>query len=100
MARVIWTEPAISDLDAIGDYVAIDNPAAAMALVTKIFGRVEQLIAHPKSGRSLRELPGMRYRELIEPPARIIYRVDRDAVRIVHVLHERRLLRPGPILER
>jgi plasmid stabilization system protein ParE len=25
----IWTEPALNDLDAIADYIALDNPAAA-----------------------------------------------------------------------
>jgi plasmid stabilization system protein ParE len=32
MAEVIWTEPALNDLDAIADYIALDNPEAAMAL--------------------------------------------------------------------
>jgi hypothetical protein len=26
MAKVVWTEPALSDLDAIADYTALDNP--------------------------------------------------------------------------
>lgn len=27
MAEVVWAEPALSDLDAIADYIALDNPA-------------------------------------------------------------------------
>jgi len=27
MAEVIWAEPALNDLDAIADYIALDNPA-------------------------------------------------------------------------
>lgn len=26
MAEVIWAEPALNDLDAIADYIALDNP--------------------------------------------------------------------------
>ena len=37
MAEVIWTEPALQELDAIAEYIALDNPAAARHLVQKIF---------------------------------------------------------------
>jgi toxin ParE1/3/4 len=33
MAEVIRTDPALSDLDAIADYIALDNPDAAKILV-------------------------------------------------------------------
>ena len=33
MAEVIWAEPALNDLDAIADYIALDNPEAARRLV-------------------------------------------------------------------
>jgi hypothetical protein len=32
MAKVIRTEPALNDLDAIADYIALDNPSAAREL--------------------------------------------------------------------
>jgi plasmid stabilization system protein ParE len=35
MARVIWTEPALSDLDGIADYIALDDPEAAKRLPQK-----------------------------------------------------------------
>jgi len=31
MAEVTWTEPALQELDAIAEYIALDNPAAAPA---------------------------------------------------------------------
>jgi len=37
MAQIIWTEPALSDLDAIAEYIALDKPSAAMKLVQKVF---------------------------------------------------------------
>jgi len=56
MAEIVWTEPALSDLDAIADFIALENPVAAQKLVRRIFRHVEQLAAHPKSGSKPAEL--------------------------------------------
>lgn len=32
MAQIIWSEPALQDMDAIADYIALDNPHAARGL--------------------------------------------------------------------
>jgi len=50
MAEIIWSVPALADLDAIADYIAIDNAPAAAALVKRVFAQVEQLIERPDSG--------------------------------------------------
>lgn len=50
MAEVIWAEPALSDLDAIADYIALDNTEAAKVLVPNVFCSVGQLADHPESG--------------------------------------------------
>ena len=84
MAEVIWTEPALSDLDAIADYIALDKPEAAKALVQRVFSHVEQLQAHPESGSLVRELPDFPYRQIVEPPCRVFYRVDGPKVDVLH----------------
>jgi len=43
MAKVIWTEPALSDLDAIADYIALDKPSAAARTVQAIYDRAQAL---------------------------------------------------------
>jgi toxin ParE1/3/4 len=93
MAEVIWTEPALSNLDAIADYIALDNPQAARQLVQKIFRHVEQLAEHPKSGSKPPELKGSRYRQIVEPPCRIFYRQERTQVFTLYVLRSEQLLR-------
>jgi toxin ParE1/3/4 len=93
MAQVIWTEPALSDLDAIGDYIALQNPDAAALLVARIIEHVGQLQAHPESGSKLTELKRSRYRQIIEPPCRVIYRYDGKVALVLHVLRSERLLR-------
>jgi toxin ParE1/3/4 len=92
MAEVVWTEPALSDLEAIADYIALDNPAAAAALVQRVFGHVGQLAEHPLSGSKLPELEGWRYRQIVEPPCRVIYRHEKKKVHILHVVRGERLL--------
>lgn len=100
MAQVSWTEPALNDLDAIADYIALDNPEAARRLVQKIFQHVDQLADHPKSGSKPAELKGWRYRQIVEPPCRVFYREDGEYVYILYVMRAERLLRPEFLAER
>lgn len=86
MAEIIWTEPALSDLDAIADYIALDKPESARSLVQKMFALVEELAAHPNSGSVPRELRGLRCRQIVEPPGRVFYRYDGERVFILYVI--------------
>jgi toxin ParE1/3/4 len=88
MAALIWTEPALQDLDAIADYIALDNPTAAGELVQRVFQHVEQLQSHPESGSVPPELrrSSRRYRQIVEPPCRVFYRYDRRTKKIF-ILH-------------
>ncbi|MFT5139933.1 MAG: toxin ParE1/3/4 [Lysobacterales bacterium] len=93
MAEVIWTEPALSDLEAIADYITIENPAAAKKFVRRVFTHVGQLNEHPRIGSKPTEIEGSRYRQIVEPPCRIFYRYTDDRVFILHVMRSERLLR-------
>src|SRR6185295_15200956 len=66
MAEVIWAEPALNDLDAIADHIALDNPEAARRLVQKIFEHVDHLKKHPRLGSKPEEIKGWRYRQIVE----------------------------------
>lgn len=93
MAEVIWTEPALQDLDAVAEYIALDNFTAARSLVQKVFEQTGRLEEYPQSGRIPPELPDSVYRELVVPPLRIFYREDEGQVFILHVMREERQLR-------
>lgn len=93
MAEVIWTEPALQQLDAIAEYIALDNPAAASDLVRVVFDKIERLADFPKSGRTPPELPDSVYREVVVPPCRIFYREDEQRVLLLYVMREERQLR-------
>jgi toxin ParE1/3/4 len=100
MAQIVWSEPALSDLDAIADYIALENPLAASEFVRRVLGHVEQLAAHPRSGSRLPELPQSRYRQLVEPPCRVFYRFDGKRVFVLHVMRSERLLRKERLTSR
>lgn len=93
MAEVVWSEPALSDLDAIADYIALDNPEAAAQLIQRIFDYIDSLAAHPELGSKPPELRGWQYRQIIEPPCRIFYRIEANAIYIVHVMRSEQKLR-------
>ena len=99
MAEVVWTEPALFDLEALGDYIALDDAEAARRLIQRLFDRTDQLANHPELGRKLEAFPEFDYRELIEPPCRLIYRASADNVYILHVIRTERLLTRNLISE-
>ena len=64
-------EPALSDLDATADDIALEDPEAARGLVQRVVQHVEQLARYPESGS--------RYRQIVEPPCWVFYRYDGDS---------------------
>lgn len=93
MAEIIWTEPALEELNAIAEYIALDNPSAAKRLVADIFDKTNRLVDFPRSGRIPPELPNSVYREILVPPCRIFYREERPRVLVIYVMREERQLR-------
>lgn len=93
MAQIIWTAPALVDLDAVAEYIAITNESAAKKLVALVFTKVKRLADYPESGRVPAELQGLHYREVVVPPCRIFYRLKEDQVIILHVMRQERDLR-------
>jgi len=100
MARLIWTEPALSDLDEIAEYIALDNLSAAKKLVQTVFHKIERLQQHPQSGRKPPELKKTSYREVIVDPCRIFYRVDKKDIYILYVMRGESQLRKYLLDER
>ena len=100
MVELIWTEPALSDLDAIADYIALDDPQAARRLVQRVFQHVEQLVIQPESGSCPVELRRSRYRQIIETPCRIFYRYDGTRVFILYVMRGEMRFRKTRLIKR
>ncbi len=84
--RILWTAPALRELEAIGDYIARDNPSASARIVTRIFDRVDALAHHPQSGRPGR-IPDTRELVVTGTPFVVPYRVRADEIEILSVFH-------------
>ena len=93
MAQIIWTEPALNDLNDIAEYIAVSNPNAAKQLVENVFNKVQRLEQFPDSGRVPDEISNLNYREVVINPCRVFYKVDSDSLYILHVLRQERDLR-------
>jgi toxin ParE1/3/4 len=93
MAEIIWTEPALSDLNDIAEYIALENVVAAKQLVQTVFAKVERLEAFPESGRIPPEIEHLSYREVVVSPCRVFYKQDGDKVYILFVMRVERDLR-------
>jgi toxin ParE1/3/4 len=93
MAQIIWTAPALENLDDIAQYIAVTNELAAKQLVVSIFDKVKRLELSPESGKVPAEIPDLEYRELIANPCRVFYKIEADTVFILHVMRQERDLR-------
>ncbi|MGM0562980.1 MAG: type II toxin-antitoxin system RelE/ParE family toxin [Pseudomonadota bacterium] len=100
MVEIVWTEPALNQIQEIAEYIALDNQPAAKKLVRQLFESAERLSSFPESGRKIPELPAVSYREVISPPCRILYKHTAQQVIVIGVLRQERdfkrwLLSPG-----
>lgn len=93
MAQIIWTEPALSDLNDIAEYIALDKLLAAKQLVKNVFSSVSRLDQFPESGKKPAEISDTQYREVVSGPCRIFYRFESDIVYILYVMRSERKLR-------
>ena len=59
MAEIIWTAPALSDLNEIAEYIVLSNLPAAKNLTKKVFDEINRLENHPESGKVPLELKNL-----------------------------------------
>lgn len=84
--RLSRTATYRADLEKIVDYIASDNPKAALAIWDEIESQIERLVAYPHSGR-LGRVEGTRELVVNRTPFIVGYRVIGDAVLVLRVLH-------------
>lgn len=84
--RIRWTMPAAADLENIKNYLMQHYPQFAEPTVRTIYQRIRLLKESPYRGR-----PGHRAgtRELVVSPLPyvVVYRVQPDAVEVLHIYH-------------
>ena len=85
MAKLIWTEPALRQLEEIVDYIALDKPSAAQVVARAIFAITDNIERFKLLGRSIPEFPVRNYRQLWIKPCWIYYKIIETDVYILHV---------------
>ena len=86
--QIAWSATAIANLVDIREYIALDKPGAARRLAHRILAAVQQLSQHPHLGHPGRE-PETRELIVAGTPYIIAYRVHRNRLTILAVLHAR-----------
>jgi len=90
--KVLWTLSAELDRADIVDFIAQDNPLAAIRMDEAFSAAVGRLADHPLLGRA-GQIPGTR--ELIPHESyRLVYEVRADTVWILTLVHTARLWPP------
>lgn len=94
MARpIVWSDPAVDDLEAAVTFIAKDSDAYARSLAQLAVDAAESLRKFPNRGHRLPDPKLARFRELIIGSYRLVYLVEKKRVLIVAVLHGHRALR-------
>ena len=87
--RIHWTKPATEELLAAYEYVVSENPAAAERITNQIWETVGVLTRHPLAGRKGRVM-GTRELVVVGTPFVVAYRVEKDEVWVLAVMHAAR----------
>jgi toxin ParE1/3/4 len=85
MAELIWTEPALAQLEAIAEVIALDKPDAAAAVVQKVVEVTDRVVQFAKLGKKIPEFQHTNYRQMWIKPCWIYYRIEGPRIYILHV---------------
>ena len=84
--RISWRPMAEADRENIFDYIAQDNPRAAIEQGDRIAHQVGQLVQHPEMGRAGRK-QGTRELVISRTPFIVVYRIKAKRIELLRVLH-------------
>ena len=85
--RVDIAAEAERDLEAIGDYIARDNPPRAVSFLREIRQKCLRLAEMPERFPLVRRYERFGIRRRLHGNYLIFYRVEQDRVVVLHVLH-------------
>lgn len=87
MRRLLFTQQAEADLEAIGDHIALNNPFRAVTFIQELRRDCMKLQTMPERNPLMERHRSSGIRRRVHGNYLIFYRVSSDAVEIVHVLH-------------
>ena len=98
-SKIIWSPPAIGDLQQIGDYIARDSIQYANRVAERMIAAIERVAEFPNIGRVVPERDEPTLREVIVHSYRLIYRVHGESVDVVRIIHGARQIGPDDLQE-
>lgn len=87
--RVRWATPAKEQLVSAYQYIAVENRSAAARTAEQIWQSTQLLARHPTAGREVR-VPGTRELAVPGTPFIVAYRLRKNEVWVLAVLHAAR----------
>jgi addiction module RelE/StbE family toxin len=87
--KIRWTAGAAEDLRSAHEYVSESSPETADALIERVLSGIDLLERYPNLGREGR-IKGTRELVVTGTPFVVFYRLHRDQVEILGVLHAAR----------
>ncbi len=88
--KLVWSEPALSDIESIRDYIRRDSEFYAGRFINRIIEAVETLVELPARGRLVPEADDPNTRELLFQNYRIMYRLEGTRIIILAIAHAAR----------
>jgi len=88
-----FTTRARREMREILGFIAQENPKAASDLAGRITEGLEHKARFPNSGRVIPEVPEHPARELVLPPCRVFYLVDKASIFVLSISRTERMLR-------
>lgn len=88
--KIVYTAAAQQDLEDIADWLTLHYPALAPVVEQRIRTVVARISRWPESARLSARRSGVRTVPVGQYPYRIFYRVNDDAVEVLHIHHAAR----------
>jgi toxin ParE1/3/4 len=95
--KILWSTPAVDDLESIQDFIARDSQYYAASFIDKILHAIDTLQDLSGIGRRVPEADEPNIRELLFQSYRIMYRITNDTVQMIAIIHGSRDISRWPL---
>lgn len=96
--KLFWTKESLLRLQEIEDYIAKDNPSAAIKFSDKLISLAKTIIHNPRKGRIVPELSLENIREVLYKNYRIVYLIKENSINVLTIFEGHKLLNEEDIL--
>ncbi len=84
---VTITEEAERDLEAIGDFIALDDPVRALGFISELREKCLTLAELPERFPLVARFEAQAVRRRVHGNYLIFYRIEQEQVAVLHILH-------------